>query len=84
MIEGKSSPPAAVQHTHDIRKMKLELEQERKKLVNIQLKLQGNYSAFRISRLYYHFTCLNRNDQQSGSFFNARRREIEQVFPRGA
>ncbi|KAL3000784.1 hypothetical protein AAZX31_09G232400 [Glycine max] len=40
MIEGKSSPPAAVQHTHDIRKMKLELEQERKKLVNIQLKLQ--------------------------------------------
>ncbi|RZB93818.1 golgin candidate 3-like isoform X2 [Glycine soja] len=40
MIEGKSSPPAAVQHTHEMRKMKLELEQERKKLVNIQLKLQ--------------------------------------------
>ena len=60
------------------------VEQERKKLANIQLKFQGNYSAFRISRLYYHFTCLNRNDQQSGSFFNARRREIEQVFPRGA
>ncbi|KHN34260.1 hypothetical protein glysoja_049388 [Glycine soja] len=40
MIEGKFSPPAAVQHIHEIRKMKLELEQERKKLVNIQLKLQ--------------------------------------------
>ena len=51
MIEGKFSPPAAVQHIHEIRKMKLELEQERKKLANIQLKFQGNYSAFRISRL---------------------------------
>ncbi|KAL5167132.1 Golgin candidate 4 [Glycine soja] len=42
MVEGKSSPTAtaAVQHTHEIRKMKLELEQERKKLANIQLKFQ--------------------------------------------
>nr|KYP47607.1 hypothetical protein KK1_030713 [Cajanus cajan] len=40
MVEGKSSPTAAAQHTHEIRKMNLELEQERKKLANIQLKFQ--------------------------------------------
>lgn len=46
MVEGKSSLTAALQHTHEIRKMKLELEQERKKLATIQLKFQGHYSAF--------------------------------------
>ncbi|KAL2330221.1 hypothetical protein Fmac_017802 [Flemingia macrophylla] len=40
MVEGKSSPTAGAQHTHEIRKMKLELEQERKKLANIQLNFQ--------------------------------------------
>ncbi|RDX75026.1 Golgin candidate 4, partial [Mucuna pruriens] len=40
MAEGKNSPTAAVQHTHEIQKMKLELEQERKKMANIQLKFQ--------------------------------------------
>jgi len=43
LVEGKNSPTAAaqVQHTHDIRKLKLELEQERDKLENIQLQFQG-------------------------------------------
>ena len=53
MVEGKSSPTAtaAVQHTHEIRKMKLELEQEHKELANVQPKFQDNYSASRICRL---------------------------------
>jgi len=51
--EKKSSPTAttAVQHTHEIRKMKLELEQEHKELANVQPKFQDNYSASRICRL---------------------------------
>ncbi|KAK7394702.1 hypothetical protein VNO78_15237 [Psophocarpus tetragonolobus] len=40
MEERKRSPTAAVQHTREIQKMKLELEQEQKKLANIQLKFQ--------------------------------------------
>lgn len=42
LVDGKNSPTAAaqVQHTHDIRKLKLELEQERDKLENIQLQFQ--------------------------------------------
>ncbi|WVZ08844.1 hypothetical protein V8G54_022190 [Vigna mungo] len=40
MVEGKSSPAAAVQHSADIHKMKLELEQEQNKMAHIQLKLQ--------------------------------------------
>ncbi|CAJ1821567.1 unnamed protein product [Sphenostylis stenocarpa] len=40
MVEGKSSLSAAVQHSHEIQKMKLELEQEHKKLADIQLKFQ--------------------------------------------
>ena len=48
MVAGKSSPAAAVQHSDDIHKMKLELELEQKKMTHIQLKLQGHYSAFRI------------------------------------
>lgn len=42
LAEGKNSPTAAaqVQHTNDIRKLKLELEHERDKLENIQLQFQ--------------------------------------------
>ncbi|KAJ1443528.1 putative golgin candidate 3 [Sesbania bispinosa] len=42
LIEGKRSPTAAVQvqHTHEIQKLKLELEEGRDKLANIQLKFQ--------------------------------------------
>ncbi|QCE12384.1 golgin candidate 3-like isoform X2 [Vigna unguiculata] len=40
MVAGKSSPAAAVQHSDDIHKMKLELELEQKKMAHIQLKLQ--------------------------------------------
>ncbi|XP_014498010.1 golgin candidate 3 isoform X2 [Vigna radiata var. radiata] len=40
MVEGKSSPAAAVQHSADIHKMKLELEQEQNKMAHMQLKLQ--------------------------------------------
>ncbi|XP_058737420.1 golgin candidate 3-like isoform X2 [Vicia villosa] len=38
-VEGKSSPTVATQvpHTHEIQKLKLELQQERDKLANIQL-----------------------------------------------
>ncbi|XLR15255.1 hypothetical protein HN51_036195, partial [Arachis hypogaea] len=38
--EEKDSPTAAILHTHEIQKLKLELEQERNKLTNIQLKYQ--------------------------------------------
>ncbi|XP_057754660.1 golgin candidate 3 [Arachis stenosperma] len=40
LTEEKHSPTAAVLHTHEIQKLKLELEQERNKLANIQLKDQ--------------------------------------------
>ncbi|CAK8542463.1 unnamed protein product [Lathyrus sativus] len=39
LVEGKNSPTVAIQvpHTHEVQKLKLELEQERDKLANIQL-----------------------------------------------
>ncbi|XLR48325.1 hypothetical protein S83_032985, partial [Arachis hypogaea] len=41
----KDKPTTAVVHTREIQKLKLELEQERNKLANIQLKYLGLYSA---------------------------------------
>jgi hypothetical protein len=43
LVEGKNSATAAaqVQHTHEVQKLKRELEQERDKLANIQLQFQG-------------------------------------------
>ncbi|XLR23767.1 hypothetical protein S83_051667, partial [Arachis hypogaea] len=38
--EEKDSPTATVLHTREIQKLKLELEQERNKLANIELKYQ--------------------------------------------
>ncbi|WJX77477.1 hypothetical protein P8452_60781 [Trifolium repens] len=42
LVEGKNSATAAaqVQHTHEVQKLKRELEQERDKLANIQLQFQ--------------------------------------------
>ncbi|KAL1360515.1 hypothetical protein HN51_005915 [Arachis hypogaea] len=40
LTEEKHSPTAAVLHTREIQKLKLELDQERNKLANIQLKYQ--------------------------------------------
>ncbi|XP_061360157.1 golgin candidate 3-like isoform X2 [Gastrolobium bilobum] len=40
LVEGKNSPTAAVQHAHEIQKLKLQLEQERDKLAKTQLKFQ--------------------------------------------
>lgn len=43
LVEGKNSATAAaqVQHTHEVQKLKRELEQERDKLANIQLQFHG-------------------------------------------
>ena len=60
MVDGKNRPTAvAVQHTAEIQKLKLEMEQERAQLANIQLKFQGICSALGMYKLYHDFGCVN-------------------------
>ncbi|XLS75685.1 hypothetical protein HN51_032550, partial [Arachis hypogaea] len=47
----KDKPTTAVVHTREIQKLKLELEQERNKLANIQLKYLGLYSALQGTKI---------------------------------
>lgn len=53
MVDGQSRPPVAGQYSPGIRELKLELEQERGQMANLQLKLQGIFILY--------LECLNCN-----------------------
>ena len=61
MLEEKNMSLAAIQAAHEseINNLGLELEKERDKLANIQLKLQGSSLLFQCPVVISHFVVLN-------------------------
>lgn len=82
-MDGKNSSTAAVQHIPEIRKLKMELEQERNKLAKIRLEFQGRF-ILHLEYLAKIFHVYLKVVWYSGSFFNYRGTDIEQVPSRGA
>ncbi|KAG6730154.1 hypothetical protein I3842_01G065900 [Carya illinoinensis] len=57
LLEEKNRSPAAVQVTHELKQLRMELEKERTKLENIQSKLQGTVLGLKIQKWFSTIFC---------------------------